>query len=62
MQPSLFTYQTSIDEPPHPDPNVVARLVEAELSDCEFGCKIYQDTRNSNVRILVHSAVYGCRK
>lgn len=56
-----FTYEVSINTQPHPDQNVVHRLVEVALSDCEYGCKIYADPR-SRVRILVHSAVYGCRK
>lgn len=55
------TYEVGIHEKPHPDDTVVSRLVEVALSDCEFGCKIYADPR-SNVRILTHSAIYGCRK
>lgn len=55
------TYEVGIHEKPHPDDDVVRRLVEVALSDCKSGCKIYADPR-SNVRILAHSAVYGCRK
>lgn len=55
------TYEVSIHEKPHPDDNVVRRLREVALSTCPFGCKIYADPR-SNVRILAHSAVYGCRR
>lgn len=62
MQPSLaVTYEVSTNEKPHPDDNVVRRLQEVALSDCAYGCKIYEDPR-SNVRILIHSAVYGCRR
>lgn len=60
MQSLSVTYEVSINEKPHPDDTVVARLYEAALSDCPYGCKIYADPR-SKVRILIHSAVYGCR-
>lgn len=55
------TYEVGTKERPHPDDSVVHRLTEAALSDCEFGCKIYADPR-SNVRILIHNAIYGCTK
>lgn len=56
-----FTYEVSHGQPLHPDWEVAIRLVEADLSNCEFGCKIYKDPRSS-VRILAHNAIYGCRK
>ena len=56
-----ITYEVGIHEKPHPDDNVVSRLTEVALSDCEFGCKVYADPR-SNLRVLAHSAIYGCRK
>ena len=56
-----ITYETSWNEPLHPDPSVVARLVEVAIGPCEYGCKIYADP-NSKVRILGHNTVYGCRK
>lgn len=55
-----FTYETGVTEPIHPDPAVAARFREAELSDCEFGCKIYADPKSS-VRVLAHNSSYGCR-
>lgn len=55
------TYETGIDEMPHPDFTVIDRLIEVAISDCECGCKIYADPR-SNVKVLAHSAVYGCKK
>lgn len=55
------TYEVSVTEPPHPDRDVVFRLHEYQLSTCDAGCKIYKDPR-SNMTVLVHSSVYGCRK
>ena len=55
-----ITYEVSIGEKPHPDDAVVRRLYEESISDCNHGCKVYADPR-SNVRILIHSAIYGCR-
>lgn len=55
------TYEVSGTEPLHPDPQVAARMREVALSDCEFGCKIYADPR-SEVRVVAHHRVYGCRK
>lgn len=60
MQSLVVTYETSIHEPVHPDPTVRARLVEVALGDCAHGCKIYADPR-SKLRVLAHSAIYGCR-
>ena len=60
MQKLRVTYEVPIGQPIHPDLTVLRRLEEVALSDCKFGCKIYGDPR-SNVRILAHSAVYGCR-
>jgi hypothetical protein len=56
-----ITYESAHNEPPHPDPQVVSRLYEIAMSNCTFGCKIYADPR-SNLRVLIHSAIYGCRK
>lgn len=56
-----ITYEVSTNERPHPDDSVVSRLQEVALSDCASGCKIYADPR-SNLRVLVHSAIYGCRR
>lgn len=55
------TYEVSVRQPIHPDPEVAARFVEVALSNCEFGCKIYADPR-SDVRVVAHSFIYGCRK
>jgi hypothetical protein len=56
-----FTYEVGVDEPPHPDQDIAQRFVEVAMSDCKYGCKIYADPY-SEVRVLVHSRVYGCRK
>lgn len=56
-----FTYEVGIDEAPHPDRDVVARFVEIAVSHCKYGCKIYADPY-SEIRALVHSSVYGCRR
>jgi hypothetical protein len=56
-----FTYEVGVDEQLHKDPTVAARMVEAEMSDCEYGCKIYADPR-SFVRVLAHNRAYGCDK
>lgn len=56
-----FTYEVSSKEPLHPDPTVAARMIEVELSNCKFGCKIYADPLSS-VRVLAHHNVYGCPK
>lgn len=55
------TDEVGIFEMPHPDPNVVYRLKELEIGDCESGCKIYKDSK-SNFTVLIHSSIYGCRK
>lgn len=60
MQSQVITYETSINEPLHPDPTVRMRMVEVEIGPCEYGCKIYADPR-SNLRVLAHNATYGCR-
>lgn len=57
----MFTYEVSGTEPLHPDPSVAARMREVELSNCEFGCKIYADPRSS-VRVLAHNRNYNCPK
>lgn len=60
--PKTFTYETTEgDLNIHPDQAVVNRLQEVELSDCKYGCKIYADPK-SKLRVLIHSAVYGCPK
>lgn len=56
-----FTYEVGIDEMLHPDLNVAARMSEAEMGGCEYGCKIYADPQSS-VRVLAHNQVYGCDK
>jgi hypothetical protein len=56
-----FTYEVGIDEPAHPDQDIAMRFVEVAMSDCKYGCKIYADPY-SEVRVLVHSRVYGCRQ
>lgn len=56
-----FTYETGVTEPLHPDVTVASRFVEAALSNCEYGCKIYSDPKSS-VRVLAHNGAYGCRK
>jgi len=55
------TYEVSVGEVLHPDPTVVARMVEVAISRCEYGCKIYADPQ-SRVRVLAHNSAYGCRK
>lgn len=57
----LVTYEVSTKEPLHPDPLIAARMLEVELSNCEFGCKIYADPKSS-VRVLAHNSTYGCSK
>lgn len=61
MMNTDVTYETGTDEPVHPDFMIASRFIEVEISDCECGCKIYADPR-SNVKVLAHSAVYGCKK
>lgn len=56
-----FTYEVGVDEQLHPDPQIAARLFEAEMSDCKYGCKIYADSRSA-VRVLAHNRTYGCNK
>lgn len=56
-----FTYEVGVDEAPHPDRDVVARFVEIAVSHCKYGCKIYADPY-SEIRALVHSSVFGCRR
>lgn len=56
------TYVVNIgSESLHPDRTIHWRFIEAGLSDCEFGCKIYVDPLSS-VRVLVHNPIYGCSK
>jgi hypothetical protein len=57
--PQCITYEVGIDEMPHPDPEIAQRFEEVAMSTCRYGCKIYADPR-SQVRVLVHSRVYGC--
>ena len=57
----FFTYEVGVDEAPHPDNDVVARFVEIAVSHCKYGCRIYADPY-SEIRVLVHSSVYGCRR
>lgn len=61
QQDTSFTYEVVNGEPIHPDQSIVRRLREVDLSDCEYGCKIYGDTR-SKLRVLFHSRTYGCPK
>lgn len=56
-----YTYEVSGKEPLHPDQEIASRFREVELSNCEFGCKIYADPRSS-VRVLAHNSAYGCPK
>ena len=35
------------------------RYEEVELSNCKFGCKIYENSRNGR-RVLAHNSIYGC--
>lgn len=60
-----ITYEVSTNEPVHPDPLVATRFTEVRIPradrTCEFGCKVYGDPK-SNVRVLAHHNVYGCRK
>lgn len=55
------TYEVLSKEALHPDPAIAARMREVELSNCEFGCKIYADPLSA-VRVLVHNSTYGCPK
>lgn len=55
------TYETSVNEPIHPDLEVASRFREKYLSNCEFGCKIYSDPKSA-VLVLAHNSNYGCRK
>lgn len=57
----MYTYEVSGNESLHPDPQVAARFLEAAISNCEFGCKIYADSESS-VRVLAHNSAYGCKK
>lgn len=56
-----YDYEVSHDEPLHDDLSITMRMREVELSNCEFGCKIYADPE-SELRVLAHNVVYGCRK
>lgn len=55
------TYEVSINEPIHPDPQVASRFREVALGNCGYGCKIYADPLSA-VRVLAHNSAYGCRK
>jgi hypothetical protein len=56
------TYEVNIGvEPIHPDPAIAWRFIEAAMSDCEYGCKIFADPLSS-VKVLAHQPIYGCRK
>lgn len=43
------------------DPHDPGAWREDEISDCEYGCKIYVNTKTLE-RVLGHSSAYGCRK
>lgn len=56
------TYETSYNEPLHPDPAIASRMVEIGFGNtCQFGCKIYADPKSA-VRVLGHNSNYGCYK
>lgn len=61
VDPLPFTYEVGINEPIHPDIDITLRFIEVEMSDCKYGCKIYQDPI-SGVKVLAHFGVYGCTK
>lgn len=41
--------------------NDVLKWHEAEISKCEYGCKIYEHEK-TGVRVLAHNSAYGCKK
>ena len=53
--------ETGINQLSHPHPGIRSRLEEVAISDCEHGCKIYEDPI-SGVQVLHHNGTYGCRK
>lgn len=61
QKPMDVTYEVSYNEPIHPDVNVVVRMREVAIGNCEYGCKIYADPRSA-VRVLAHNNNYGCTK
>ncbi len=61
MKSLSVTYESSYNEPVHPDITVIRRLQEVAIGDCSFGCKIYADPKSS-LKVLAHSAIYGCRR
>lgn len=56
-----YTYEAGTDEVLHPDPDINARMEEHDVSDCQYGCKLYKDP-NSNLIVLGHIASYGCTR
>lgn len=53
--------ETGINQMIHPNPNIRARLQEHSLSECQYGCKYYQDPK-TKVVVLSHNSSYGCKR
>lgn len=53
--------ETGINQLAHPHPSIRARLQEHSISDCEYGCKVYEDPATGTM-VLHHNGTYGCRK
>lgn len=53
--------EVSVHEPIDHDTKASMNYVEVELSNCEFGCKIYEN-KVTGERVLAHNSTYGCKK
>lgn len=53
--------EVGINELTHPNPRIRARMQEHSISDCQYGCKYYQDPL-TKITVLRHHATYGCRR
>lgn len=49
------------DEPLVEDSDILGRMVESHVSDCEHGCKYYLDPV-TGLMVLGHNSNYGCKK
>lgn len=53
--------ETGINQMSHPNPHIRARLQEHSVSECQYGCKYYQDPK-TKVIVLHHNNSYGCKR
>lgn len=53
--------EVSTNEPIDNEVSATMDYIEVELSDCEYGCKIYENQKTGE-RVLAHNSTYGCNK